>query len=312
MLELKKELEPAEILDRTISEGITDFYVAYSGGKDSGIVLDIVAKNYPNNFKGVIFVDTGIATDATINFVKEYCNKRKYPLFVLHPETVKRKKDGNGMKEGDEFNYTNLVLKYGFPSAFSHNATMATLKLFPIRQFIGQKIKEGEKPGLISGVRKKESKRRSSNYSNYKDQDGKIIFIKPLFYKSNDWVYRYFMENDIKRSPVYETLHISGDCLCGCFAQKEELKLLEMFHPEVFEKIKKLEKMIKEEGSESSRKYSTWGNSNKTTKDIKSQTVLESYICSDCILDRTVTAKDTEKFNEELEEIDQKCQNLTI
>ena len=68
--------------------------------------------------------------------------------------------------------------------------------------------------------------------------------------------------------------------------------------------------MIKEEGSEYSRKYSTWGNSNKTTKDIESQTVLESYICSDCILDRTVTAKDTEKFNEELEEIDQKCRNL--
>ena len=305
MLELKKELEPAEILDRTISEGITDFYVAYSGGKDSGIVLDIVAKNYPNNFKGVIFVDTGIATDATINFVKEYCNKRKYPLFVLSPKDVKR-------KNGIAYSYEDLVKTQGFPGQGIHGGVMATLKLFPIRQFIGQKIKEGEKPGLISGVRKKESKRRSSTYSNYKDQDGKIIFIKPLFYKSNDWVYRYFMENDIKRSPVYETLHISGDCLCGCFAQKEELKLLEMFHPEVFEKIKKLEKMIKEEGSEYSRKYSTWGNSNKTTKDIKSQTVLESYICSDCILDRTVTAKDTEKFNEELEEIDQKCQNLTI
>ena len=49
MLEFKKELEPAEILNEAITKGITSFYVAYSGGKDSGIVLDVVAKNYPNN-----------------------------------------------------------------------------------------------------------------------------------------------------------------------------------------------------------------------------------------------------------------------
>ena len=103
MLELKKELEPTEILNEAITKGITSFYVAYSGGKDSGIVLDVVAKNYPNNFKGVVFVNTGIGTQATIDFVKDYCQKKCYPLFIVKPENVKRKKDGT------PFGYEDLI-----------------------------------------------------------------------------------------------------------------------------------------------------------------------------------------------------------
>ena len=39
-----KEKTPNEIMDEAINHGLTDFYVAYSGGKDSGIALDFMAK----------------------------------------------------------------------------------------------------------------------------------------------------------------------------------------------------------------------------------------------------------------------------
>ena len=302
-LQYKQELEPKEILDQAISQGLTDFYVAYSGGKDSGIVLDIVAKNYPDNFRGVVFVNTGIATDATVSFVKDYCSKRAYPLYVLKPENVVR-------KNGIPFSYESLVLDIGFPRQAAHSGTMRHLKYFPLRKFIIDRIKSGEKPSIISGLRKKESSRIKIKLKEYLYNDDKMWIVSPLFYKSNDWVYQYFIENNILRSPSYDTIHLSGDCLCGCFADKSELKLLQMFHPEVYDKITYLENKIKSEGSDDAKKNATWGKYHQATNDIKAQTTIESYLCSDCILDRSATDDDTKKFNDEFENIEAKLDKL--
>ena len=166
-LEPKQELEPNEILDKAISQGITDFYVAYSGGKDSGIVLDIVAKNYPDNFRGVVFVNTGIATDATVSFVMDYCSKRAYPLYVLKPENVVR-------KNGIPFSYENLVMTYGFPRQAFHTITMRQLKYYPLRKFIADRIRHDEKPAIIGGIRKNESSRRKIKWKKYLYNDDKM------------------------------------------------------------------------------------------------------------------------------------------
>ena len=308
-LQYKQELEPNQIIDQALSQGITDFYVGYSGGKDSGIVLDIIAKNYPDNFRGVVFADTGIGTQATIDFVKSYCNEKKYPLFIISQNDMIRKKDTKLGKKGGKFNfsYTDIVLEHGFPKQGVHTIVMRKLKYIPLRYFILSRIEKGEKPAVISGIRKFESQRRSKWATESIHKDGKMCFISPILYKRDDWVYRYFLENNIKRSPVYETLHISGDCLCGCFAKKDELKLLEMFHPDVFKKIKDLENEIKIKGTKEAKKYSTWGNGGNT-KDIESQTTMESFVCSDCILDRSSTDEDTKRFNDEFEDIEAKLE----
>jgi 3'-phosphoadenosine 5'-phosphosulfate sulfotransferase (PAPS reductase)/FAD synthetase len=303
------EQEPNEIMKEAIDQGLTHFYVGYSGGKDSGICLDLIAKNYPKYFKGVLFINTGIGTQETLDFVKEWCKQKNYPLFIVRPEDVKRVKEGKYGKSGDCFSYSALVNSKGFPKAGLHTTTMRVLKYFPMRKFIYDRLRLGEKPCIVSGVRKNESARRKIKWNSYLYNDGKMWFVSPLFFKSNDWVYKYFIENDIKRSPVYETLHISGDCLCGCFAQKGELKLLEMFHPEVFKKIKDLENQIKIKGTKEAKKHSTWGNGGNT-KSIESQTTIESFVCTDCILDRSSTDKDTKRFNKEFDDIDKKLKEL--
>jgi len=303
----QRELEPNEILQESINKyKIDSFYVAYSGGKDSGIALNYVANNFSKQFRGVIFVNTGIGTEATIDFVKSYCKAKKYPLFILKPENVIR-------KDGTPYSYENLVMRWGFPTFSGHRITMQQLKFFPIRQFIQQKMKEGKKPCIISGIRKKESARRKNNkkWNTSIDNDlgNKIIFVKPLYYKSNNWVMKYFIENDIKRSPVYDTLHISGDCLCGCFAQKDEAKLLQMFHPDVYQKIINLEKKFNSIPNHKYKKYSKWGNTNmKSITEVEAQTNIESFICSDCILDRSSTDEDTKRFNDEFEDIEAKLE----
>ena len=122
---------------------------------------------------------------------------------------------------------------------------------------------------------------------------------------------KYYIENDIKRSPVYDTLHISGDCLCGCFAKKEELKLLQMFHPEVFNEIKRLEKKLMEEGREYAKRYKTWGGCKTqglATENTEAQSQIESFLCNDCFLDRSTTDDDTKRFNDEFEDIEAKLE----
>lgn len=305
----QKYPEPDDIINETIQKGFTDFYVGYSGGKDSGVVLDILSKNFPDYFKGVFFVDTGIGTKATIDFVSEYCSDRNYPLFVIKPENVKRKKGDEFMEAGEPYSYEKLVTTKGFPHQAVHTITMRVLKYFPMRKFINDRYKLGEKPCIVSGIRKHESARRKINAKNHIFTDGKLTFVSPIMYKHDEWVYKYFLEHDIKRSPVYETLHISGDCLCGCFAKKDELKLLEMFHPEVFEKIKKLEKQIECEGTSYAKKYSTWGNG-QMTEDIEAQTTMESFVCTDCLLDRKMTDEDTERFDDDFNDIQKKLDKL--
>ena len=300
-----KEKSPEEILDYTLSIGHNSFYVGYSGGKDSGIVLDLVATKYPNFFKGVIYVDTGIGTDDTKNFVIKFCKEKNYPLHILSPENVTAKGKGN-LANGQPFNYENLVKTFGFPKQSFHNNTMAWLKYYPMRAFIDSRWEKGERPALISGVRKNESARRkhASKYTSCPlDKSDSIIFVKPIYYKTNSWVSEYWIKTGMKKSPCYNTIHLSGDCLCGCFADSKELKLIEMFHPEVFKKIKDLEKLIDKEGTKNARKNKTWGNGSFNTTDIENQQTLDSHVeslvCNDCYLDRTNTTKDTERFDKE-------------
>ena len=305
-----KEKTPNEIMDEAIELGLTDFYVAYSGGKDSGIALDFMAKEFPQYFKGVVFVNTGIAIPETVKFVEDYCKERDYTLYHLHAEDVKRKKPSKYGKVGDSFSYENLVMNYGFPQQGLHTITMRWLKIFSIRKFISDRIKNGEHPAIISGIRKNESKRRSvAKNRKYIHQDGKMWFVSPLYFKSNDWVYRYFIENNIKRSPVYDTIHISGDCLCGCFAKKGELKLLEMFHPTVFAEINRLEKLVKDKGSEDAQKHKTWGVFKQST--LSKQAQLQDYVCNDCMIDNQQEIEsDTKRFNNEMADIDKKLVNM--
>ncbi len=309
-----KEKSPEEVLDYTLSIGHNSFYVGYSGGKDSGIVLDLIANKYAHFFKGVIYVDTGIGTDATKNFVIDFCKEKNYTLHILSPNDVKAAGRGN-LAEGEPFNYENLVKVFGFPKKSFHNNTMAWLKYYPIREFIDSRWRMGEKPAVISGVRKNESARRkfASKYTaNPLDRMESIIFVKPLYYKTNNWVSEYWIKTGMKKSPVYETLHISGDCLCGCFADSKELKLIEMFHPEVFKKIKLLEKLIKKEGTKHAQKNNTWGNGSFSTGDIQNQQTLdESLICNDCINDRENTAADSQRFDNELKDIEEKLNHLS-
>ena len=51
----------------------------------------------------------------------------------------------------------------------------------------------------------------------------------------------------------------SGDCGCGAFAQPYEPMLMRQFFPGFFKKIKEIERLIQEKGTEKAKRYGTWG-----------------------------------------------------
>jgi len=282
---------PLDILQEAIDIYDRDsFYVGFSGGKDSTVVADMVKKNFPDQFRGVIYCNTGIGTKETLKFVKSYCKEKKWKLNIVVPKK----------------SFEAQVLDGGFPKAGMHNITMRYLKYAPLRRFILDRYDfDGEKPAVISGVRQAESSRRSINASKEVYRDGRLYFVSPVIYLSDGEMYDYYLANKLKRSPVYDTLHISGDCLCGCFAKEGELELLKIFHKDLYQQLARLTALIKDKPFK--KGYKTWGNK-KDSKVIPKDEV-ERLACTECYQDRD-QEKESKNYLKELNNLDKKLDTV--
>ena len=241
---------PKEIIeDELIKKHKKDkFYVLYSGGKDSSCVDDFIATNYPENYGGRVFTNTGIASPITRQFALEYSKElgRKIEM------TWARKP------------FHDIVMEKGFPGPGSHRIIMGYLKFHSWYYFMKDKMKKGEKACFISGVRKKESWARDKKRFYTKkpiDVNANMTFCKPFLYKNGTQLMEYFIKNGLKKSPAYDWFDKSGECWCGCFYNDWELKMLEKHDPLVFGTIKWLEKRLKEKGAKEAQKFPHWGRS---------------------------------------------------
>lgn len=228
-----------------------EFIGLFSGGKDS-IVACLVA-----GVKEVVYCRTGVGLNE--QYVKDMCKRFDWKLIIVEP------------KQGES--YEEFVKKYGFPHSGIHNSIMGCLKFHPLRKWHYEQKKLGRNIMFVSGARRKESKRRKKRdymKKQYNELDG-MRFYKSIFDWTTTQVWDYLKENNIPRSPIYETMHISGDCLCGSFSSKGESAFLKMFHPKMFNYFLELEK-----------KYGgKWGNQISIV-DMKNQKTLDELICTEC------------------------------
>ena len=237
--------------------GRDKFYALVSGGKDSitaAVVTDRIKK-----LEGVIFVDTTIGVDETREFVESVCKARGWSLIILRPKVT----------------YDDMVMKYGFPGPSHHRMAFIYLKWQPIYYWI-RHHKDRDRIALISGVRRHESKRRGRNAQKIKI-DGSckhMVWVAPIIEWTDKQVWSFIRNEGLKVSPCYAKLHISGDCLCGAYAKRGEAELIQLFYPEIAERLRDLEKRCPKE-------YCKWGNSSSMTG-VKCQKSMEDYLCADC------------------------------
>jgi 3'-phosphoadenosine 5'-phosphosulfate sulfotransferase (PAPS reductase)/FAD synthetase len=266
--------------DTCIQNGSKEFsnkkyWTLFSGGKDSSCVAYRLTEL--GKFEGVVTFDTGISIPGYIEWIKETCKKRKWKLHI----------EKGGFITGNEKVqcYEDFVKEYGFPRPRSHTWIMATLKE---RAFVKFKTKHSSvdptnkrkriRPFIASGVRKKESKQRMKNVKGEYGVFGGCKIWNPIYEWTNEQVWKYVRKYNIEISPAYETLHISGDCLCGAYAHTKEMNAISIFYPEVAERLEKLELEIKDDKR---IKCKTWGVDNFSSFSIKYMK-LDSILCGEC------------------------------
>ncbi len=244
-LDLAERLaEARQIMESAIAEFKPDAIIPlFSGGHDS---LSVTHFAFSHEFLGrymttAAHIDTGIGIPDTQKFVIDTCGRYGWPL-KIYRAMENTKSDGTP----DPQNYEDIVVKNGFPGAFAHRFMYIKLKERQVNRLV-REYKQHGKVMLISGCRKQESTRRMGTVEPIK-VDGNTVWCAPFTNMSALQVSEYVTVNNIQRNMVKDLLHMSGECLCGAFAHKGELKEIECWYPEVAARIRRIEAKVKAAG----------------------------------------------------------------
>lgn len=235
-------MNPTEIIDEAIKiYSPTHIFAMFSGGHDSYCATHIISQH--PRFDAVVHINTGIGIKETRQFIRDRC---KYHDWRLLEYKAIENLTAKGIP--DPQIYQEIVLKYGFPGPGQHNRMYARLKERCIRMLIREhKVKYSDKILLITGARKQESKRRMGHTTAIQ-KDGARIWVAPIVNWLKKDCLQYLDDNELPHNPVVDILHMSGECLCGAFAEKGELALIDIFFPETSKCILELQKKVRQAG----------------------------------------------------------------
>jgi phosphoadenosine phosphosulfate reductase len=176
------------------------FHVAFSGGKDSAVLLDLVKKALPIGSFVVIFGDTGMEfpdTYEAVEITKNQCEEDGTPFYIA-------KSHLDPKESWQVFGPPSKTLRW---CCSVHKSTPQTLKM---REITGKENYTGMD---FVGVRKHESLARSTyQYENYgKKQKGQYSF-NPILEWTSAEIWLYMFTNDIYVNKAYK----KGTSRAGC------------------------------------------------------------------------------------------------
>ena len=240
-------------------------YALFSGGHDS--LVSTHKMMLAGETGTVLHIDTGIGIPETREYVERVCEEQGWPLKVV----------------SSDFDYEGIVTEYGFPGPGVHIIMYSKLKERALRKVARW---HDDKPHFYTGVRKQESERRFRTLTDRVQEAGQWVWHAPILHHSQEDVDNWIDRVGLPRSPVKETFHHSGECLCGAFGNRtEELVLLEAHYPETADRIKSLEEAVREEyGADDPRSW--WGHGGMADPDLRA--LLAEYddaqmvLCASC------------------------------
>jgi len=187
-----------EVYKKHKDANIDVIYVAFSGGKDSLVLLDLVQRSLPHNEFKVIFSDTSMEISDTYKTVEEV--KKRYPTLEFH--TAKSHIDAT--KSWDIFGPPGRVQRW---CCAVHKSVPSLLKL---RELIGIK---NLKVLVFDGVRAEESNARAT-YSI--ESKGKKHLIQtncsPILNWGTNELFLYIFENSL----IFNKAYRYGAVRVGC------------------------------------------------------------------------------------------------
>lgn len=221
---------PEQIIARAIAEYAPKrIFGLFSGGDDSLTAAHEAKRVLGSAMDAVVHINTGIGIPETRAFVGEASSALDWNLLEYSAKDCGQ-------------DYEQLVLAYGFPGPRHHTKMFNRLKERPLRAL--DRDNQGGNNMLISGLRKAESGRRMRLKNKPIQKDGRRVWVAPFFYWSNDQVAEYRARIDLPKNPAKEYLCMSGECLCGAYAQPGELAQIKFFFPPTGERLENLQRRV--------------------------------------------------------------------
>lgn len=235
--------EAIRLYSPTPKRAVKHVYAAVSGGHDS-ISAALIASWHPL-FRGVLHIDTGTGIGENRDFVEALCAENEWPLTIVEADR------DCGQR------YRDLVLAHGFPGPPHHWKMFQRLKERPLEYFFRHCVPMPERAALVSGIRLTESDRRADRRRlqnrpiDWQKRAPRRVWVKPIHewskFDVNDFIEA---RPELRRNPVVDKLHRSGECNCGAFARPGELSEIEFWYPEKAGEIRNLEAEARAAGHE--------------------------------------------------------------
>ena len=222
-----------EIIDEAVVRySPVAIFAGFSGGDDSLVLCHWMMNNVPGT--RLFFINTGVGCRRSREFVWETQARYGWPLIEL------RALEDCGQ------DYDEIVRKFGFPGPFGHQLMYRRLKERAIEKLVRDtKTRWRDKVLLATGVREDESIRRMGYKGREINRNGAQVWVNAIYWWSKAQRDDYLMHNQIIRNPVSRELGISGECMCGAFAQPGEHERLRAVDPELAARFDRLHAEIK-------------------------------------------------------------------
>jgi predicted subunit of tRNA(5-methylaminomethyl-2-thiouridylate) methyltransferase len=217
-------------MERALALAPIKKYALYSGGDDSLVTTHWAVENYGCE---VLHIHTGIGLKVTRQHIRDTAAYYGWKLTEI------RAKEDCGQ------DYRKIILEHGFPGPAGHQYMYARLKERAIELAVRRaKTQWKDKVMLVTGIRQDESKRRSGYEGREIDFKGAQMWVNPLYWVGVSEFERYRRDFQLRRGPASEMLGMSGECLCGAYANPGELAAIRLIEPETADYIEDLQREV--------------------------------------------------------------------
>lgn len=242
----------------TYKNRVDDFVVAFSGGKDSQVILDLVTRVLPVESFKAIFQDTDMELPCTYDIVAytEEDYKYRFPNFKLYHATSDRKA-------------IDLWKQYGPPSRVNRWCC-SVMKTTVFRRAMKELHNTETQPkvAVFEGVRADESTRREAYDrigANVKHPN--LINCRAIFRWNNSEIFLYMFSRGIMLNPAYRMGLTRVGCGVCPFASDWSEYLIRRIYPDISKKyVAVIEEMAKNLGLNSREKINEYISSNNWQK----------------------------------------------
>jgi hypothetical protein len=254
----------AEIVAAALAHKPVAIFALFSGGDGSLAATHWAMNNVPGC--QVAHINTGIGIERTRLFVRETCAREGWPLTEI------RALEDCGQ------DYDEIVSDYGFPGPAQHQRMYIQLKERAIEELVRrQKSARMDKVMLLTGICHDDSVRRSGYGGKEITFKGAQMWVNHLYWAGQSWSHHYLNSFRIPRNPVAIELGMSGECLCGAFAEKGELAIVRRVCPRTADRIEGLQTRI------SNRHPWGWEGRPPKRRDDTQTIEMFSPLCTNCV-----------------------------